>query len=111
MKPKEPMHHELCDKCGKSLFMIHHDDQYNCMCTPDSACPPVFVFDEEEEDPECRMSASQLKDIPVGGSFIFRGEKFTKRNAMGWTMGVGNIINTKGEVSHLHPTTHINLIH
>lgn len=111
MSTKDPMHHELCDKCGKSLFMIHPDDQFNCMCTEGNVTPPLFVFDEEEEDTEARHSTTQLKDIPIGGSFIFRGEKFTKRNAMGWGLGVGNILNSKGEVSHIHPTTHVNLIH
>ncbi len=111
MKTKEPMHHELCDKCNKSLFMIHPDDQFNCMCTPDSTSPPVFVFDEEEEDPAAIHSTTQLKDIPVGGSFIFKGEKLIKRNHMGWGMGVSNVINSKGQFSHLHPTTVINLIH
>jgi hypothetical protein len=107
---RDTMFDELCDKCGKSLFLIHPDDQFNCMCTPASACPPVFVFDDEE-DPEAIHSTTQLKDIPVGGSFYFRGEKFTKRNHMGWGLGVGNITNAKGETSHLHPTTTVNLIH
>lgn len=111
MSNQGTMFDQLCEHCGKSVFMIHHDDQYNCMCTPEAPCAPTFVFDDEEDDPDAFHSTTQLKDINVGGTFYFRGEKFTKRNQMGWGMGVSNITNSKGEHSHLHPTTTVNLIH
>ena len=103
------MMHELCDKCGKSLFMIHPDDQFNCRC-PSESDASLFVFDEDEEDIS-RTCECQLKDLEVGESFIFNDKKFTKRNNMGWALGVSNIVDGDGNVSHLHPTTHISLIH
>lgn len=111
MSNRETMFDQLCEHCGKSLFMIHPDDQFNCMCVEGCPTAPTFVFDEEEPDPTAFHSTTQLKDIPVGGTFYFRGEKFTKRNHMGWGLGVSNITNEDGEHSHLHPTTVINLIH
>jgi hypothetical protein len=30
---------------------------------------------------------------------------------MGWALGVGNVVDAAGNVSHLHPTTYISLIH
>lgn len=104
----QSMMYELCDKCGKSLFMIHPDEQFNCQC-PDESHTPLFVFDDEEE--VARTSACQLKDLEVGDSFIFNDKKFTKRNNMGWALGVGNVMDKDGNVSHLHPTTCISLIH
>lgn len=65
-----------------------------------------FIY---QEDPECR-SPSQLKDVRIGESFIFMGKKLTKRNNMGWFMGVCNVEDEHGNVSHLHPTTRINLL-
>lgn len=65
-----------------------------------------FIY---QEDPECR-SVTQLKDVRVGESFIFRGKKFTKRNEYGWTMGICNLVDAQGNLSHLHPTTRINLL-
>lgn len=67
---------------------------------------PVFVY---QEDPECQ-SETKLKDLSVGDPFIFRGQRFWKRNNYGWTMGICNIVNVKGEASHIHPTTRITLI-
>jgi hypothetical protein len=67
---------------------------------------PVFVY---QEDPECH-SDTQLKDLSIGDPFIFRGQRFQKRNDYGWALGICNIVNLKGEVSHIHPTTRITLI-
>jgi hypothetical protein len=111
MSNRDTMFDQLCEHCGKSLFLIHPDDQFNCMCTPAEPCPPTFVFDDGDEDPADLHSTTQLKDIPVGDSFYYQGERFTKHNHMGWGMGVGNITNSKGESKHLHPTTTVNLIH
>lgn len=102
------MFDELCDKCHKSLFMIHPDDQFNCHC-PDESYTDIFVFDEEDE--VARTTECQLKDLDVGEAFIFNGKKFKKRNKMGWGLGVGNIEDMDGNFSHLHPTTPISLIH
>jgi hypothetical protein len=104
----QSMMHELCDKCGKSLFMIHPDEQFNCQC-PDESHTPLFVFDDEEE--VARTSACQLKDLEVGDSFMFKDKKLTKRNNMGWALGVSNVVDVDGNFSHLHPTTYISLIH
>jgi hypothetical protein len=75
---------------------------------------PVFIY---TDDPECQsetqlkdLSETQLKDLSVGDPFIFRGERFRKRNDYGWGLGICNIVNAKGEVSHIHPTTRITLI-
>lgn len=65
-----------------------------------------FIY---QEDPECR-SASQLKDVRIGESFIYMGKKLTKRNQYGWFMGICNVVDEDGNVSHLHPTTRINLL-
>jgi hypothetical protein len=67
---------------------------------------PVFIF---QEDPECR-SVSKLKDVRIGEQFVFRGEIFTKRNQYGWTLGICNIVDAEGNVSHLHPTTAVSLL-
>ncbi len=71
----------------------------------DSVC---FIFQEDEES---QFSASQLKDLRIGDSFIFMGRKFTKRSDLGWLFGVCNVVNERGELSHLHPTTRISLLH
>lgn len=65
-----------------------------------------FVF---QEDPECR-SVSKLKDVRIGERFIFRGEVFTKRNNYGWSLGICNIVDVSGNVSHIHPTTAVSLL-
>lgn len=66
----------------------------------------VFIY---QEDPDC-LSQSQLKDISLGGQFVFRGEVFTKTSTMGWCLGVCNITDTDGNVSHLHPSTRVSLL-
>lgn len=78
--------------------MIDDDDM------PDSG--PIFVF---QDDPECK-SETKLKDLDVGESFIFMGNRFRKINTYGWTMGFMNIEDVFGNRSHLHPTTRVSLI-
>ena len=65
-----------------------------------------FVF---QEDPECR-SVSQLKDVRIGEAFIFNNQKFTKIRNEGWFLGVSNVKDDEGHVSHLHPTTRVSLL-
>lgn len=72
----------------------------------DDELSPVFIF---QDDPECR-SVSKLKDVRVGERFVFRGEVFTKRTDLGWFMGVCNIVDAKGNPSHIHPTTAVSLL-
>lgn len=67
-----------------------------------------FVFQEDEE---AKHSTSQLKDLAIGDSFIFMGKRFVKRSMLGWALGVCNIEDEEGTLSHLHPTTPIQLIH
>jgi hypothetical protein len=62
-----------------------------------------------QDDPDCQ-GVTQLADVPVGESFIFRGKILTKRNEYGWFMGVCNVVNENGDISHLHPTTRVCLI-
>lgn len=65
----------------------------------------VFVY---QGDPDCQ-AVSQLKDVSIGESFIFRGQKFTKINNYGWGFGVLNIQDEQGQTSHIHPTTQVSL--
>jgi len=104
---RNTMFDELCDKCGKSLFMIHPDDQFNCLCTEHTRTP-VFIFQEDEE---AEMSPTQLRDIEIGQAFIFQEKKYFKRSDIGGVVGIFNISDENGEPGHLHPTTRINLIH
>jgi len=67
-----------------------------------------FVFQEDED---AKHAASQLKDLHVGDVFIFMGQKFTKRSNLGWMLGICNIEDDQGNLSHIHPTTHISLFH
>lgn len=65
-----------------------------------------FIY---QDDPDCQ-SVTQLKDLHIGGQFAFKGEVYTKRNNYGWFIGVCNVVDAKGNVAHLHPTTTISLI-
>jgi hypothetical protein len=75
------------------------------MVEEDEVC---FVFQEDEES---KHSASQLKDLQIGDTFFFMGKKFTKRSDLGWMLGISNIVDEEGNVSHLHPTTRISVLH
>lgn len=67
-----------------------------------------FVFQEDED---AKQSPTQLKDLQPGESFMFHGKLFTKKNNYGWLLGVCNIEDAKGQVSHIHPTTFISVLH
>lgn len=71
----------------------------------DEAC---FVF---QEDKDAKQSNTQLKDLHPGDTFMFHGQKFTKRNNYGWLLGVCNIEDAESQVSHIHPTTLISVLH
>lgn len=71
---------------------------------PDSG--PIFVF---QDDPEC-IADTKLKDLDIGDTFIFMGNRFKKINSYGWAMGILNIEDISGNRSHLHPTTKVSLI-
>lgn len=66
----------------------------------------VFVY---QEDPECKVN-TQIKDLEIGEAFIYMNKRFQKRNKMGWIYGVGNVEDSQGHISHLHPTTCVSRI-
>lgn len=95
---------ELCDKCGKSLFMIYPYEQFNCTCPDESYL--VFVY----EDESTKQSVTQLKDVPLGGKFVYGGKVYTKTSKMGWFYSFGNATSDNGVVGHIHPTERVSLL-
>lgn len=67
-----------------------------------------FIFQEDED---AKQSTTQLKDLHAGDTFMFHGQRFTKRNDYGWVLGICNIQDEAGQLSHIHPTTFISLFH